>query len=82
MAKIQIPEGYVLEELPKPKVMLLPENGGKFVYSASNQGNVINFVSQFIINKSVFAVEEYPTLREFYNLVVAKQAELIVLKKK
>lgn len=82
MAKIQIPEGYVVEELPKPKVILLPENGGKFVFSATAQNNMINFVSQFIINKSVFTIEEYPALREFYNLVVAKQAEQIVLKKK
>jgi len=34
------------------------------------------------INKSLFIQDEYPHLREFYNRVVAKQAEQIVLKKK
>jgi hypothetical protein len=34
------------------------------------------------VNKSLFMQEEYPDLREFYSLVVAKQAEQIVLKKK
>jgi hypothetical protein len=82
MAKIQIPEGFFVEELPKQMVLLLPANGGKFVYSASQINNSINFVSQFIINKSVFSAEEYPFLREFYNQVIAKQAEQIVLKKK
>ncbi len=81
MAKIQIPDGYAVEELPKQRVIMLPSNGGKFVYSATLTGNTINFVSQFIINKSVFAAEEYPHLREFYTQVVAKQAEQIVLKK-
>jgi hypothetical protein len=33
------------------------------------------------INKGVFAQDEYPNLREFYNQMVAKQAEQIVLKK-
>jgi hypothetical protein len=82
MAKIQIPEGFIVEELPKQKMLALPSSGGKFVYSASQMGNSINFVSQFIINKSIFSAEEYPSLREFYNQVVAKQAEQIVLKKK
>jgi hypothetical protein len=82
MAKIEIPDGFGVEELPKAKMLVLPSNGGKFVYSASQMGSTINFVSQFIINKSVFTAEEYPHLREFYNLVVAKQAEQIVLKKK
>jgi hypothetical protein len=82
MAKIQIPDGFVVEELPKPQILKLPENGGRFVYNATPLGNTINFVSQFIINKSVFMVEEYPSLREFYSLVVAKQAEQIVIKKK
>jgi hypothetical protein len=34
------------------------------------------------INKTLFAQDEYPNLREFYNQVVAKQDEQIVLKKK
>ena len=32
--------------------------------------------------RSIFDQTEYPNLREFYNQVVAKQAEQIVLKKK
>jgi hypothetical protein len=82
MAKIQIPDGYSVEELPKQRMILLPSNGGKFVYTATLLGNTLNFVSQFIINKSIFTAEEYPHLREFYMQVVAKQAEQIVLKKK
>jgi len=34
------------------------------------------------INKPMFIQVDYPILREFYNHVVAKQAEQIVLKKK
>lgn len=82
MAKITLPEHYTLDEAPKPKAIVLPNNNGKFLYSASQNGSVINFVSQLIVNKSVFSAEEYPQLREFYNQIVAKQAEQIVLKKK
>jgi hypothetical protein len=34
------------------------------------------------VGRSLFVQDEYVNLREFYNLVVAKQAEQIVLKKK
>jgi len=82
MASFQIPETFAMEEQPKPKVISLPANAGKFVHSVSQTGNTINFVSQLIVNKSLFNAEEYPTLREFYNQIVAKEAEQIVLKKK
>jgi len=81
-AKIQIPENFIIEEFPKSKMILLPRNEGKFVYSSTVQGNTINLISQLVISKSVFAVTDYPALKEFYGQVVAKQAEQIVLRKK
>jgi hypothetical protein len=82
MGKITIPNDLVVEELPKPKVIVLPENGGRYTYSLTQMGNTIMITSQFAINRSLFAQTEYAHLREFYNQVVAKQAEQIVLKKK
>lgn len=80
--RLTIPEGYMVEELPKNKMLALPNNGARYVYSAVQVGNAINFTSTLALNKPLFTQEEYPTLREFYNQVVAKQAEQIVLKKK
>jgi Domain of Unknown Function with PDB structure (DUF3857)/Transglutaminase-like superfamily len=80
-AKIELPEGYKVEELPATKIYALPDNGGKFIYSATQMGNVVNFTSQLTITKNLIAPDNYPLLREFYSLVVAKQAEQIVLKK-
>ncbi len=81
MGKFQIPQGYVVEELPKPKVFMLPKAGAKYVYNLSQVGDKIQFTSQLNINQSIFTVEEYNSLREFYNQVVAKQNEQIVIKK-
>ena len=82
IGKIAIPAGYRVDELPKSMVIGLPANAGKFSYSVTFIGNSLNIVSNFQINKSIFTQEEYPNLREFYNQVIAKQAEQIVLKKK
>ena len=82
MSKIIIPDGYTIDELPKPKAMALPGNAAKYTYNVTQTGNVLNVISMLQINKSLFLQDEYPHLREFYNQVVAKQAEQIVLKRK
>jgi hypothetical protein len=82
LCKFTLPEGFVVEEMPQPKVFALPGGAAKYSYSCSIIGNTLSIVSSFQINKSLFLQNEYPDLREFYNQVVAKQAEQIVLKKK
>ena len=80
--KITIPDNYSVEELPKNKALALPNSAAKFLFSIIQIGNTINISSTLAFNSSLFAQDEYDNLREFYNQVVAKQAEQIVLKKK
>jgi hypothetical protein len=81
ISKITIPPGYVVDELPKSAVLKLPENAARYMYNLTLTGDQITLTSSLQLNNSLFSQEEYPHLREFYNLVVAKQAEQIVLKK-
>jgi hypothetical protein len=81
ICKIIIPEGYAVDELPKSQLLKLPDNAAKYIYSLTQNGNVLSLTSDLQINHSMFSQDEYPHLREFYNMVVAKQAEQIVLKK-
>lgn len=82
MCRITLPSTHTIEELPKPKVISLPGNTGKYTYNVTFNGNIINVISSLQVNKSIFTQEEYPNLREFYSQMLAKQAEQIVLKKK
>ncbi|MEJ0033649.1 MAG: transglutaminase domain-containing protein [Bacteroidota bacterium] len=82
MAKIAIPDGYTVEELPQNKVFALPENAGRYTYNVVQNGNILNLTSILAVNRPLFTQNDYPHLREFFNLVIAKQAEQIVLKKK
>lgn len=81
MLELTIPEGYTLESKPAPAKIHLPEKSGQFMYSANQNGNKIMVVSRFKINKRTFLFNEYPSLKEFYNLIVAKNAEMLVLKR-
>jgi hypothetical protein len=82
LVRITIPDGYLVDELPKSKAFLLPGNAAKYSYNVSQSGKTLNITSNFSINKGLFNQEEYPNLREFFSQVIAKQAEQIVLKRK
>jgi hypothetical protein len=79
--KIKIPEGYKVEELPLPLKMELPDKAGKVIYQIANQNNVLNILYRFSINKEIFTFDEYGSLKEFYNQIIKKQAEPIILTK-
>jgi hypothetical protein len=80
---LDAPEGYAIDELPKSMVLKLNEEGeGLFEYRVSESGGSISLRSRLQIKRTVFAPEEYELLREFFNMVVNKQNEQIVFKKK
>ena len=81
LIKLKVPEGYQVEDIPKPLAIALPNGGGRFVYSVNNLNGLVSITTQFIISKSLFNQMEYENLREFYAQVVAKNDEQIVIKK-
>ncbi|MDF2381079.1 DUF3857 domain-containing protein [Nostoc ellipsosporum NOK] len=83
LLRIEVPKGYVVDEIPKQMVVKLNEdNDGIFEYRISQGDNAIALRCRLVINRTFFAPEEYETLREFFNLIVKKHSEQIVFKKK
>lgn len=83
LLRLDVPAGYVVDELPKQMVVKLNENDdGMFEYRLSESNGIISLRSRLRLNRAYFAPEEYEMLREFFNLVVKKHAEQIVFKKK
>jgi hypothetical protein len=79
---LEIPENYEISELPAPVTLKLPDNAGSLTYLSIKSGNTVSIKSVFSINKSLFLPTEYKNLKEFYNQVVKKQSEPIILKRK
>jgi transglutaminase-like putative cysteine protease len=79
---MEIPEGYDVEELPKSTMVKFNEDEGLFQYMIARNENIIQFRSRIKLNKANFPPEEYATLRDFFDMIVKKQGEQIVLKKK
>jgi len=78
----KIPEGYDIEEMPKSTRFALEGKTAKFQYNVVKVGDMIQIMSVFKINNPVFQFEAYKALKSFYNLVIEKQKEQIVFKKK
>jgi Domain of Unknown Function with PDB structure (DUF3857) len=79
---LTIPNGYIVEELPKSIRMNLPNNGGLFQYASSVNGNVIQLVIKIQIDQLRFEPEDYEFVKAFFNQIATKSAEQVVLKKK
>ena len=79
--KITIPAGWVVEELPKMAMVALPDNAGNYKCLIEEKNGTIQVISNLRINKTFFLPNEYEQLKEFFRLMVVKQAEQIVLKK-
>lgn len=81
MATYEIPAGFSILEVPKNTSIVLPNNGGRFTYAINSSGNKITVSSRLSFRKAMYNSDEYVFLKEFYDQIVKKHNEQIVLKK-
>ncbi len=78
---IKIPEGYKVETIPTPLILNMDENLGDFKFLITKSENMIQLVITHQINSSIVTADYYSMLKEFYQKMIEKQNEKIVLKK-
>lgn len=78
---IMIPEGYEVESVPQPGSYVLPGNEMVFRYSISSNPTQIQISVNHDLNTTIFAEDNYESLKTFYKEMVSKQNEKVVLKK-
>jgi len=79
---MDIPSGYVVDEIPKSARLALNGDQGQFEYLVAQQQGQIQMRCRLRLNKAWFPAADYTSLRDFFGMVVKKEAETIVLKKK
>ncbi len=78
---IAIPDGYVIETIPKPMNISTGENVGFFTFNISATTNSIQIVINKEVKSIIVAADFYETLKVFYKQMNDKLNEKIVLKK-
>ena len=76
---IQIPDGYKVETLPAATILSMEDNLGSFKFMTSLSGNIIQMSVMYQINEPIISSDNYSMLKEFYQKMIEKQNEKIVL---
>jgi len=79
--KIIVPDGYIVEEVPEATSLKLPRNYGYFQYFTDVNPQEITLTARMGINKPTMGYGMYPSLQQFYDLMIEKLNAQVVLKK-
>lgn len=78
---INVPEGYQVESMPESFAMSLLDNLGNYSYRISQRGNAIQLMVQRAINVTFISPTYYQDIKKYYEMIVNKEDEKIVLSK-
>lgn len=79
--QINVPNGYRVESIPEPLFVKIPDDLGFFKFIMNADGGNMKLVVNYEINKAKFSADKYLFLKEFFNQMINKEAEQIVLSK-
>jgi hypothetical protein len=78
---IQIPDGYTIEKVPDPAVITMQDDLGSFTFITNVLGNQIQISIINQINTAIIPSEYYSMLKNYYQGMLDKQNEKIILTK-
>jgi hypothetical protein len=79
---IDFPETFEVASFPEKVGLALPAAGGRYVFGAQVNGNKLMINNILGINRTLFAPEEYPYLKEIYGRMLQAQNTDIVFQRK
>ena len=78
---VNIPKGYIVETLPEPLVVSMVDGIASYKYNISNTAASLSISVQRDIDTSLVAVDYYKSLKAFFEMILNKENEKVVLKK-
>lgn len=81
MLGLRIPEGYEIAQTPESIRVIMPGGAGQFIYNVLLSDNILHVTSSIEINRTRYSPEEYQGIKDFFEYIVRKHQEDIVIKK-
>ena len=78
---INIPNNFIIKSIPENIAFKLPNNGGSFVASYNKSENEIEIYTKIKLNGTIYKIENYQYLKEFFNQIIKTQNSLITIEK-
>ncbi len=82
ISHIRVPDGFAIKSLPASVKTELSNGGASFSYEVAAGEKDIRITSRFFINKPVFLMNEYGNLKRFYDTMIKKHSEPVILTRK
>lgn len=79
--KLQLPEGYTIEELPAPQKIVVGEGAATYFYRAKARENSIRLFSMIEVKKLRIEPDDYPALKALFDQMAETLNAQLVLKK-
>ncbi|MFA9392464.1 MAG: DUF3857 domain-containing protein [Prolixibacteraceae bacterium] len=80
-SSVEIPDGYQIESTPQAVMYKLLDGKASYTYRVNTDGTTIIVSSYLDIVEPIFLASDYQSLKEFFERIVEKNLEKIVLKK-
>lgn len=81
LINIALPEGYIIETLPKSEALNFKDEACVFSYVAKNNGKYLQLNINLDINTTIIDTADYQAFKDFFQRIIEKQAERVVLTK-
>ncbi len=78
---LEIPPGYELVQTPHPIRVLMPNNAGEFTFNVLVDEDIVHVSSTIFIEKTHYLPEEYEEIKTFFDYIIRKHEEDLVLRK-
>ncbi|MCW1962800.1 DUF3857 domain-containing protein [Chryseobacterium viscerum] len=79
---LEIPEGYVIEEMPKEKRIVTEDKEIAYTYSVEQKGNKLEVTTTTKVSSSDYPKEYYPAFKQIWGVASKFENQVISLVKK
>lgn len=81
VVNMMLPNGYVVESLPSNLKVQFNNGESEFTYLAKENGDFIQFTMSLEMSKTLILPKDYREFKKFFELMIEKEIEKVVLKK-
>lgn len=78
---ISLPDGYEVETLPQSEALNFKDQACSFKYISKVNGKYLQLNISLDINSTIISTADYPDFKAFFDKIIEKQNEQVVLKK-
>lgn len=79
---IEVPKGYVIDDYPKPARISFNNGDGQYEFLVEKTDTEFKLKRRLTFKRAYFGSDDYEVLRNLYLVIVKKESESIVFKKK